>query len=270
MKKLIKYLLILFIIIVAIVAIGYLLMPDYYRLLVIGSDQRGTERSRSDVLMVIAIPKSAKNDMNIVMVPRDTFIEDEEFGMQKLTHFYALGERTDSEILGNLEKTQEVVEDLLGVKMSATVEVTFESFIEIVDALGGADVGGEHVDGAEAKEMVHNRFEQASGDFGRAENQREILRNLVTRAKSYDNAKMVLEYFETSEKARLKFDKVKSVLFGVAFVIGHRGQLELGEMNEVILPGKGERIYTPAFGKELYYWVLDEDELKETVNENLK
>ncbi|MFH1781174.1 MAG: hypothetical protein ABH835_00960, partial [Patescibacteria group bacterium] len=70
--------------------------------------------------------------------------------------------------------------------------------------------------------------------------------------------------------ARLKFDKVKSVLFGAAFVIGHRGQLNLGEMNEVILPGKGERIYTPAFGKELYYWVLDEEELDEVVKENLK
>ncbi|MFH1537266.1 MAG: LCP family protein [Patescibacteria group bacterium] len=268
-----KFLIIVFgliLVVALLVVIGYLLMPDYYKVLVIGSDQREMERSRSDVLMVIAVPKSSKNFMNIIMVPRDTKIEHKEWGMQKITHLYFLGERTDSEVLGNLDATQETVEDLLDIKMDATVEVTFESFIEIVDKLGGVDVGGEHVDGADAKEMVHNRFVQETGDFGRAENQREILRNLVTRAKSYENAKMVMDYFDTSEKARLRFNKTKAVMFGAAFFIGHRGRLSLGEMHEEILPGSNGRIYTPDFGKELYYWILDEEGVKEMVDEYLK
>ena len=268
--KFVKYLCIFIIVLVAVIAVWYLLMPDYFRVLVIGSDQRGTERSRSDVLMVIGIPKSVKDSITMIMVPRDTKVEHDEWGLQKLTHYYALGDRTDSEILGNLELTQEGVEDILGVKMDATVEVTFDSFIEIVDMLGGADTAEGHVTGAEAKEMVHNRFVQAEGDFGRAENQREILRNLMTRAKSMDNAKLIYNYFQESENARLKFNKVKSVLFGVAFVIGHRGQFKLGEMHEEVLPGEGQRIYTPAFGKELYYWVLDEEDTKEAVKEYLK
>ena len=268
-----KFLIIIFgiiLLVALLVVIGYLFMPDYYKVLVIGSDQRETERSRSDVLMVIAVPKSSKNSMNIVMVPRDTKIEHEEWGLQKITHLYFLGERTDSEVLGNLDSTQKAVEDILDVSMDATVEVTFSSFIEIVDKLGGVDVAGEHVDGADAKEMVHNRFVQESGDFGRAENQREILRNLVTRAKTYSNAKMVMNYFDTAENARLQFNKIKAAMFGAAFFIGHRGKLSLGEMHEEILPGSNGRIYTPDFGKELYYWILDEEGVKEMVEEYLK
>ena len=106
MKKLIKLICIVILLIALIVVVAYLLTPDYYKVLVIGSDQRETERSRSDVLMVIAVPKSSKNSMNIVMVPRDTKIEHEEWGLQKITHLYFLGERTDSEVLGNLDSTQ--------------------------------------------------------------------------------------------------------------------------------------------------------------------
>lgn len=270
MFKLIKFLMIVFIILVLGTAAGYFLMPDYYRVLIIGSDLRGTERSRSDSLMVVAVPKSSKNNVNIVMVPRDTYVEHDEFGVQKLTHFYALGERTDSEVLGNLDLTREVVEDILNVKMDATVEVTFDSFIEIVDLLGGVNTDEGHVDGAEAKEMVHNRMVQAEGDFGRAENQRAILQDIMKKGKSVEGAKTIYNYFQEADRARLRFDKVKTGLFGAAFLIGHRGRPSLGEVNEEVLPGYGDRIYTPAFGKELYYWVLDEEDTEEIVKEHLK
>lgn len=268
--KLFKFLAIFFILLVLVVAVGYMLMPDYYRVLIIGSDLRGTERSRSDSLMVVAIPKSSKNTINIVMVPRDTYVEHDEYGMQKLTHFYALGERTDSEVLGNLDLTKEMVEELLNVKMDTTVEVTFDSFIEIVDLLGGVDTEEGHVEGAEAKEMVHNRMVQAEGDFGRAENQRAILQEIMKRGKSINGAKTIYNYFQEADRARLRFNKVKSGMFGVAFLIGHQGRPELGEVNEEVLPGEGDRIYTPAFGKELYYWVLDEEGTEEIVKEYLK
>ena len=270
MIKLFKILAVLFILIVLVVAIGYFLMPDYYRVLIIGSDLRNNERSRSDSLMVVAIPKSSKNNINIVMVPRDTFIEHDEHGMQKITHFYALGERTDSDILGNLDLTTEVVEDLLNVNMDATVEVTFDSFIEIVDALGGVNTEEGYKEGAEAKEMIHNRMVQAEGDFGRAENQRDILMEIMKKGKSVEGAKTIYNYFEEADRARLKFGKTKAVLFGAAFFIGHQGKLNIGEVHEEVLPGAGDRIYTPAFGKELYYWVLDEDGKEEVVKEYLK
>ena len=131
-----KKLILIVLLLLVVVPVGtYLVQPRYYRVLVIGSDQRDTERARSDVLMVVNIPKSDADPFSMVMIPRDTKIEHDEYGLEKITHFYAKWE--EDEYLGNQELTRSVVEDLLGVKMHGSVEVTFDSFIEIVDLVGG-------------------------------------------------------------------------------------------------------------------------------------
>ncbi|MDP3970468.1 MAG: LCP family protein [bacterium] len=269
-RRWILRILLLFIVLVIVVPAGiYILQPKYYKVLIIGSDQRGTEHARSDVLMMVAVPKSSADPFSMTMIPRDTKIDHPEKGMQKITHFYAMWEDED-EYLGNKELTQSVVEDLLDVKAHATVEVTFDSFIEIVDLLGGVDTEQGHLDGAAAKEIVHNRYVQAEGDFGRASNQREILRNILSRLKKPANAQVVYDYFQETERARIDVNMTQFGVFGLAYVVGHKGDLSLGDVEEVILPGSGQRIYTPDFNKELYYWVLDEDGTKEKVDEYLK
>lgn len=248
----------------------YLSQPSYYKVLVIGSDQRGSEHARSDVLMVVAVPKKSDNQFSMVMVPRDTMIEHPDKGLQKITHFYAMWENED-EYLGNKELTTAVVEDLLDIKVNGTVEVTFDSFIEIVDMLGGVDTESQgHLDGAAAKELVHNRYNKEGGDFGRADAQREILRNLMSRVKDPVKARMVYDYFLKTDRARLDINRNGFMIFGLAYLIGHQGNISLGEVEEIVLPGAGQRIYTPDFGKELYYWVLDEEGVKELVEQYLK
>lgn len=260
----------LVVVLIVVVPFGlYVTQPKYFKVLIIGSDQRGTEHARSDVLMIVAIPKSSKNTFSMTMIPRDTKIDHPEKGLQKITHFYAMWEDTD-EYLGNQKLTQEVVEDVLGVNVDGTVEVTFDSFTEIVDLLGGVDTSNGHLDGAEAQEVVHNRYNKAGGDFGRGVAQREILRNLLSRMKTPTNAQAVRDYFAKTDRARLHISLRKAAMFGAAYVIGHRGDLSLGEVEEVVIPGAGQRIYTPDFGKELYYWVLDEAGTKETVETYLQ
>ena len=247
----------------------YASQPKYFKILVIGSDQRGTEHARSDVLMVVAIPKSKDNIFSMTMIPRDTKIDHPEYGLEKITHFYGKWEDPE-EYLGNKELTEQVVEDLLDIKVNGTVEVTFDSFIDIVDLLGGVDTSQGHMDGKEAKEVVHNRYNKQGGDFGRGEAQREILRNLLSRMKNISNAQAVRDYFAETDRARLDVSTNELGVFGVAYLIGHRGNVSLGDVEEVVIPGQSQRIYTPSFGKELYYWVLDEEATKETVEEYLK
>lgn len=262
---------ILFVVLIIAIPVGiYVSQPAYYKVLVIGSDQRGTEHARSDVLMIVAIPKSASGKFSMTMIPRDTKIDHPEKGLQKITHFYGMWEK-DDEYLGNKELTQEVVEDLLDIKTDATIEVTFDSFIEIVDMLGGVDTETYgHLDGADAKEIVHNRYNKEGGDFGRADAQREILRNLLSRIKDPVKAREVYAYFTETDRARLDVNTVSFGVFGVAYFIGHRGDISLGEVEEVVLPGEGDRIYTPDFGKELYYWVLDDVGVQNTVDEYMR
>lgn len=281
-RRFLKYFLILLGIIILVVGLliagVYLFSPSKYNILVIGSDQRDplhpTDVSvgvgRSDVLMIVSIPKNKKDDFSILMIPRDTYIEDEEFGMQKINHLYALGGRYESETLGSMPDTKRAVEELLDEKMDATFEVTFQGFEDIVEILGGVDTEAYgHLEPAEAVETVHNRYNKDGGDFGRAAAQREILRNLITRAKSYENATLIWEYLQEEDQARLTFSKTKVFCFVFSFVLGHFPDFSLGEMQEAELPGAGGRIYTPDFGKELYYWIPDEEAIPDVVDEYL-
>lgn len=270
MRWIVRFILIVLALIILIPVGVYFSQPKYYKVLVIGSDQRGSEHARSDVLMIVAIPKSSAHTLSMTMIPRDTKIDHPEKGLQKITHFYAMWD-DDNEYLGNKELTQETVENLLDVKVDATIEVTFDSFTEIVDMLGGVDTETYgHLDGTEAQEIVHNRYNKEGGDFGRADAQREILRNLLSRVKDPVKAREVYDYFSTTDRARLDVNTVSFGMFGAAYFIGHRGNVSLGEVEEVVLPGAGDRIYTQDFGKELYYWVLDDEAVKNTVDEYMR
>lgn len=246
----------------------YLSQPKFYHILVIGSDQRNSEPARSDALMIISIPRSKQDPLSLIMVPRDTKIEHPEKGLQKITHFYAMWDDTVDR-MGNVELTESVVADLLDIKIHGTVEVTFDSFTDIVDTVGGVDISTGHVDGAEAQELVHNRFVQAEGDFGRAAEQREIFKAVLDKAKSPLVARKIYDYLQTSDRARLQLSMPSLISFGLAYVVGHRG-VSVPAMEEVVLPGEGQRIYTPAFGKSLYYWVLDEEGTQEIIEKYLK
>lgn len=247
----------------------YLSQPRYYTLLIIGSDQRNHEHARSDVLMILAIPKSAHDPLSLTTVPRDTKIDHPTKGLQKITHFYAMWEKPD-ETLGNRELTQSVVEDLLDIRLNGTMEVTFESFDQLVDLLGGVDTSQGHLTGKQAEELVHNRFVQPNGDFGRTAAQREIVENLLAKVKQPKNASAVYNYFQHTERARLTISRLNTGLFAMAFLLGHRAHINFSDTKEVVLPGHSELIYTPTFNKKLYYWIIDETAVQNLVQQYLK
>lgn len=243
--------------------------PDHYTVLVIGSDQRGTERARSDVLFVVSLPKSGTEAPFFFTIPRDTKIDDAEYGLQKITHFYAFGERADDgKLLGNVDLTQAQVERLLDTNIDATVEVTFQSFEDIVATIGGATIDGQTVTEQQALAAIRDRFSDGRSDFDRQADARQVLRSLLTKVKSPSVAEDLLAYFDTSDQARLQFSKVRALHFLLGAGIARRGKIEIGEMEEASVPGSGQRIYTPDFGKELYYWVADEAALAEITDQH--
>lgn len=263
--------------------------PERYNVLFVGSDQRNNERARSDVLFVVSIPKSADQQPFFLTIPRDTKIEHPEWGLEKIAHFYALGDRPeDGKELGNVDLTREVIEGLLGIEVDAVVEVTFTSFAEIVDMLGGAvlsardstgetfdgvDTGtltGKTISGTEALVVIRDRFTGERSDFDRQADAREILRSLITKIKSPSTVKKLIAYFDDASQARLQYDKEQLIHFLLGAGIARKGKLTIGEMAEADLPGYGDRIYTPSFGKGLYYWVPDEEAIMQLIEEHFQ
>ena len=128
-------------------AVGEQLDPGPYPLtgkntiLVLGSDKR-TEGlaepgsggpSRADSIMLLRIGGGANASLSI---PRDTVVEIPGQGTNKINAAYALG--------GPALATQ-TVKEYLGIEINHVVEVSFENFPQLIDALGGVTYEGPAV-----------------------------------------------------------------------------------------------------------------------------
>ncbi len=267
-KIVILIVLLLIITILVIFAWFYFTAPSKYNVLIIGSDQRETEQARSDVLMVFSVPKSPNQPLSLITIPRDTKVEMADFGMQKITHAYALGER-ENDILGSVDLTKETVEDFLDIKIHATVEFTFESFKDLVDELGGVDTEDGHLDGEAALKVVRDRY-RAGGDFARTQDQREIFLELGHKVTNMAEAKNLYSFFQDHSQTRLKYSKLAAFKFGLAAYTRRWGRFDLANTYNDFIPGQGDYIYTPEFDANLYYWVPDIEATEALVDQYLK
>jgi LCP family protein required for cell wall assembly len=109
-------------------------------ILVLGSDRRqkdsrepGAETSgfgRSDSIMLIRIGGGHSARLSI---PRDTVVEIPGHGLQKINAAHAFGGPAES---------ISVIKRWLGIPINHLVEVNFENFPQLIDAMGGVDYSG--------------------------------------------------------------------------------------------------------------------------------
>jgi LCP family protein required for cell wall assembly len=109
-------------------------------ILVLGSDRRpkGSKEpgantsgpSRSDTIMLI---RTGGGHSARLSIPRDTVVEIPGHGLQKINAAYAFGGPALS---------IKVVEELLHIPINHLVEVNFENFPQLIDAMGGVDYTG--------------------------------------------------------------------------------------------------------------------------------
>jgi LCP family protein required for cell wall assembly len=107
-------------------------------ILVLGSDARTEELAepgsggpgRSDSIMLLRIGGGANASLSI---PRDTVVEIPGHGTDKINAAYAIG--------GPALATR-TVKEFLGIEVNHVVEVSFENFPQLIDALGGVTYKG--------------------------------------------------------------------------------------------------------------------------------
>ncbi|MGH0590523.1 LytR family transcriptional regulator [Bacillus mycoides] len=159
-------------------------------ILLLGADERGNDKGRSDSLMVITLnPKN--NSMKTLSIPRDTYTEIVGKGKSdKINHAYAFG---------GVDMSVATVEKFLGIPINYYIEVNMEGFIDIVDAVDGVDVnndlefslegnhfkkGNIHLNGKEALAYTRMRKEDPRGDFGRQMRQRQVMQAVIKKGAS--------------------------------------------------------------------------------------
>ena len=228
----------------------YLFLPfGTGRAVLLGSDARAGESSRSDTIMI------AEAGGGLLAVPRDTLVEIPGLGQDKVNAVFANG---------GSGLTVETLENFTGLPIENYVVLNFSGTRDIVDALGGITVdveepieteqdgeyfsiaaGAQELAGAEALAYVRYRG-GPTADIGRIERQQRFLRALAREASSPENlprlpatAQAIWRNIETN------MNPFEAARFAVRLTFSGGGaQAE-------IYPG------TPQYINGISYWVPD-------------
>lgn len=161
-----------------------------YYVLLLGSDARENDTaSRSDTIILVRIDANV-GKATLVSIPRDTKVEIEGHGTQKINAAYAFGGPAGA---------VEAVEKMSGVEISHYAEIHFDELEKAVDQLGGIwvdipvsndqtgasnsgvelNAGMQRLNGEQALAFARERYGYSEGDFQRAENQRIIVQAIA-------------------------------------------------------------------------------------------
>ena len=161
--------------------------PTGMNIVVLGSDIRTTtagDTGRSDTLMIVHVDPG-QNYLSILSIPRDLYVDVPGHGKQKINSAYAYG---------GPALTIRTVSQLTGIAIDRYVEVDFNAFKDITNALGGVYVdvdrryyndnptweliklapGYQLLNGDNALGYVRYRHD-LNMDFGRMERQQRFL-----------------------------------------------------------------------------------------------
>ncbi len=178
-------------------------------ILVMGIDPRPGDRAwRTDTIMIVAIDYDA-NQVGIVSLPRDLWVEIPGYGMGRINQADFEGESLKYPG-GGPALLGKVIEDNIGIPTHHWVRIRQEGLVELVDALDGVtitldcplheitphpSIDGEYVafdlpagqvflDGAAAKKFATFRYN--SNDFYRGKRQQQLIWAIRDRALQLD------------------------------------------------------------------------------------
>ena len=245
-------------------------------ILLLGSDARGNEASRTDTMLLISADTKSKH-VSMISIPRDTRVNLPGIGLTKITHANAIGEVNGGVHAGTLAAVQ-AASNLLGVTINDYVKLNFVGFQKIVDAVGGIDVtlpqavgelkaGNQHLNGVMALELARNRYDLPDGDFGRQRDQALLLSALGDKMLSIENIPKLSQIL-TIIHADLMDTNLSDAQM-LALAADFKG-VDQENIKYFQLPGKGIRDHDPLVGKDLYYYEPDKAGVKKIVLDALK
>ena len=182
---------------------------DIVNILFVGQAARaGEEETMADSTMLISINTYTK-EVTCMSVLRDSFVKLPDYkghqcGRAKFTVCYNLGYQWGGGTAGGMEMTNICLKDNFGIEVDYNVEVSFDSFIKMIDYIDGIDIeltqaeadylnkdtlyvkrtiepGVQRLQGMEA--LSYARMRKAAGDsesdIKRTERQRKVVEALL-------------------------------------------------------------------------------------------
>ena len=225
---------------------------DFVNILIVGQASRAKEEERFADTMLICTLNKFDNSLTVTSLLRDSFVKPpafrgHNFGRIKLTTVYHLGSHyDDGNVAGSMELINNTLYSNFGVEIDYNVEVSFEIFEDVVNALGGVDIelneaecdylndylkhfdwaeyhvdpGMNHLDGFAG--LAYARMRKAEGDgesdIKRTARQRKFMEVLMQKVKTMNVndlqniIEMVLPQITTNMSKSEISDMIKTVL----------------------------------------------------------
>lgn len=154
-----------------------------------GIDSRNDDLvGRSDSIMILTLD-SVHNKIKLTSIMRDSYVNIDGYGMDKINHAYAYG---------GVELALRTLNSNFDLNIKEAVIVNFESLIDIIDSLGGVYInitdeeiphisgistaGEQLLNGSQA--LAYSRIRYATGgDYKRTERQRTVVNAIFNKLK---------------------------------------------------------------------------------------
>lgn len=240
-----------------------------FNILILGTDARDREASRTDVIMLAHVDPEQPR-VNLVSIPRDTRVALSGIGYTKINHAHALGELHGDTRSGTKAAIQ-AVSNLCSCTINYYIKTDFEGFEHFIDTLGGLDVhldapvkltyayttlpaGDNHLSGAEALDLVRERKSLPGGDSGRQANQAMVLKEIIRSVIQPKNLKNLPSLIEQVREDVLDTNLRDADLISLAWLAK---DLKEDQFRYDQLPGQSGKAWDPLIKNELYYWMPD-------------
>ncbi|MBU1890170.1 LCP family protein [Patescibacteria group bacterium] len=199
---------------------------DRVNILLVGMGGLGHQGSYLSDTIIVASLKPSTNDVALLSIPRDLYVEIPEYGWRKINNANAFGYMEDPK-KGGEWLLATVLEEILNQPIHYYATVDFSGFMEVVDLLNGVDIsvdrsftdyqypdnnygydpvsfqaGEQNMDGDTALKYVRSRHgsNNEGSDFARSRRQQKVLNAIKDEIFSLGtliNPKKVIDLMET-------------------------------------------------------------------------
>ena len=169
-------------------------LSDYRNIAIFGIDSRAdsyNKGNRSDCIIIASINNKTK-EIKLVSVYRDTYVQIEGHGLDKITHAYSYGEAP---------LAIKTLNNNLDLNIKEFVTVNFDAVKDIIDSIGGISInitteeishipgitkaGTYNLTGEQALAYARIRY-ATGGDYKRTERMRDVLTAVANKVKTFN------------------------------------------------------------------------------------
>ena len=219
----------------------------------------------TDTIIIYHISSWGKKD-SLISIPRDTRVQLEEYGWNKINAAYKFGGE---------EMIKQEIYELTGIEIDRVMVINFNGFKEIIDVLGGVEITVEEplhdelsgadfdpgtytMSGEQALSFARCRA-TARADIDRVDRQKYLLDEIMRQKFNFSmikKAPQVIKVLNNETRSDFTIWDFGSTGFVLLF--------SSKDMNRITVPTKSAMI------DDISYQIVDEDEVKEFLSGYLK